>query len=77
MDEFITQAKAMLQPKQTDEGLLSTSIREVLEANNSAVESYKNGKESILMFLVGQVMQKMKGKADAQRVKDELLKTIK
>lgn len=77
VDEFITQAKAMLQPKQTDEGLLSTSIREVLEANNSAVESYKNGKESILMYLVGQVMQKMKGKADAQRVKEELLKTIK
>ncbi len=77
VDEFITQATTMLQPKQTDEGLLTTSIQEVLEANNSAVESYKNGKESILMFLVGQVMQKMKGKADAQRVKEELLKTIK
>lgn len=75
--DFVVKAEAALEPKQTDEDQLTASIQQVLSEQTDAVNSYKNGKESILMFLVGQVMQKMKGKADAQRVKEELLKSIK
>lgn len=77
IDEFVKQAQEILAPKATDEGQLSVVVTEVLAQNGSAVESLRNGKESILMFLVGQVMQKMRGKADAQKVKETLLKQLK
>jgi aspartyl-tRNA(Asn)/glutamyl-tRNA(Gln) amidotransferase subunit B len=55
--------KEMLQPKETDEGLLDEIVDKVIADNAAQVEAYKNGKESLLMFFVGQVMKGMKGHA--------------
>ena len=48
-------------------------IFEVLEANPDAVSQYKDGKVKIIGFIVGQVMQKTKGKANPALVQ-KLLK---
>ena len=56
---------------------LKTGARQVIEENPKAVEDYKNGKESALMFLVGQLMRMTKGTASpsvSQEILRELLK---
>ena len=64
-------------------GLVSedTAIRsvcqEVLNESPKEVESYKSGKESLIGWFVGQVMRKMRGKADpilTRQILEELLK---
>ncbi|OGK62381.1 hypothetical protein A2334_02845 [Candidatus Roizmanbacteria bacterium RIFOXYB2_FULL_38_10] len=40
----------------------------VIQNNPNVVSDYKNGKQNAIMFLVGQVMREMKGKADASVV---------
>ncbi|MDO8609451.1 MAG: hypothetical protein Q7R95_02800, partial [bacterium] len=37
---------------------------------------YKSGKQNAIMFLVGQVMREMKGKAEAKIVIEELKKKL-
>ncbi|KXK09341.1 MAG: Aspartyl/glutamyl-tRNA(Asn/Gln) amidotransferase subunit B [Microgenomates bacterium OLB23] len=69
--------KAMLRPKETDEGLLNEVVDRVVFENAAQVESYRNGKESLLMFFVGQVMKGMKGQADAQKVQEVLKEKLK
>ncbi len=56
----------------SDSDAVHTAIEEVLAENQKAVEEYRSGKEKVLGFLVGQVMRKMKGKADPGKV-NELL----
>lgn len=56
-----------------DSGVLKTAVREVLQEHPGTVEEYRSGKEKVLGFLVGQVMRKMKGKADPGKV-NQLLK---
>jgi aspartyl-tRNA(Asn)/glutamyl-tRNA(Gln) amidotransferase subunit B len=52
---------------------LEPLIDEVLAAHPEQVEAYRGGKQGLLGFFVGQVMQKTDGKADA-RVVSELLR---
>lgn len=59
----------------SDEGALEGVAREVIDANPDAVADYKNGKESAIKFLVGQMMAKTKGAANPQ-VAQEILKKI-
>ncbi len=68
--------KEMLQPKVTDEGLLDEIVDKVIADNAEQVEAYKSGKESLLMFFVGQVMKGMKGQADGQKVIEALKKKL-
>lgn len=51
-----------------DEGEILKIIDEVLKANPSSVEDFKNGKDRVVGFLVGQVMRASKGKANPQTV---------
>lgn len=51
--------------------------KESIKENLKAVEQYKQGKKESLNFLVGQVMRKSKGKADARIVREALIKLIK
>ena len=53
----------------TDTGALERVVDKVLAGNPKTVEEYKSGKTKVIGFLVGQVMQEMKGKADPQTVK--------
>ncbi len=76
-DEFAKLAENMAKPKETDLANLGAAIKSVLSANPEAIINFKAGKETVLMFLVGQVMKEMKGQANASLVKEELLKSLK
>ena len=60
-----------------DSRVLETAVREVLQEHTGTVEEYRNGKEKVLGFLVGQVMRKMKGKADPGKVNQMLKEGMK
>lgn len=58
-----------------DETALRTAVEEVLVLNPKIVEEYRNGKEKVIGFLVGQTMKAMQGKADAAHI-NRLLKEL-
>jgi aspartyl-tRNA(Asn)/glutamyl-tRNA(Gln) amidotransferase subunit B len=58
----------------SDEGALEKLIDEVLRNNPTQVTQFKEGKQQVLGFLVGQVMKVSGGKANPGKV-NELLKT--
>ncbi len=60
-----------------DEKSLNLVINEVISQNPQGVSDYKKGKQSAVMFLVGQVMRKTKGKGDPQKLKMILEEKIK
>lgn len=57
----------------SDEGALETIIAEVMAKNPQQVAQYRNGKDAIFGFFVGQVMKSSGGKANPAKV-NELLK---
>ncbi|GMV49590.1 MAG: Aspartyl/glutamyl-tRNA(Asn/Gln) amidotransferase subunit B [Nitrospirae bacterium] len=57
----------------SDEGALAALIEEVLKKNPAQVTQFKEGKQQVLGFLVGQVMKASGGKANPGKV-NELLK---
>lgn len=52
----------------SDEKELEEHARAVLDANTAKVEEFKNGKDKLLGFFMGQVMKKTSGKANPQMV---------
>lgn len=60
-----------------DEAALQQIVNKVLQENQKAVADYKSGKESVIMFLVGQVMRNVGKKIDVQLVKDTLLQALR
>lgn len=61
----------------TDSSELENVIDKILSSNSKQVEEYRNGKEKVFGFLVGQVMRETKGKANPQLVNDILIKKLK
>ncbi len=59
-----------------DETELAFIINKVLSENEKAVTDYKSGKESVIMFLVGQCMRLIGRKVDTQIVKSALESTL-
>ena len=59
-----------------DENLLEEVITKVIESNTKQVEDYKNGKDKLFGFFVGQVMKETQGKANPQAVNDLLKKAL-
>jgi aspartyl-tRNA(Asn)/glutamyl-tRNA(Gln) amidotransferase subunit B len=59
----------------SDSGELETFCNEAIEANPGPAEDFRNGKETALNFLKGQVMKASRGKANPQMV-GELIKNI-
>ncbi|MBI5044310.1 MAG: Asp-tRNA(Asn)/Glu-tRNA(Gln) amidotransferase subunit GatB [Candidatus Levybacteria bacterium] len=55
---------------------LKLVIQKVIADNPKAVEDYKSGKESVIMFLVGQCMRAIGRKVDANIVKQSLIKAL-
>lgn len=51
---------------------LETVVEQVLEENPDAVEDYREGTDSALNYLLGQVMQETNGKADGERARQAL-----
>jgi aspartyl-tRNA(Asn)/glutamyl-tRNA(Gln) amidotransferase subunit B len=57
----------------SDAGALESLIGEVLAEQPAAVASFRSGDEKALHFLIGQLMRKTRGKADARRARELLL----
>ncbi|MDO8581472.1 MAG: Asp-tRNA(Asn)/Glu-tRNA(Gln) amidotransferase subunit GatB [bacterium] len=60
----------------SDEDAIGTIVTEVLDEQAEAVATYKKGKHGALQFLIGQVMKKMKGKANPIIVEKLLKKSL-
>jgi aspartyl-tRNA(Asn)/glutamyl-tRNA(Gln) amidotransferase subunit B len=60
----------------SDEASLEKEIDAVIAQNPKSVEDFKTGKSNALMFLVGQVMKKTKGKANPKVVGDVLKRRL-
>jgi aspartyl-tRNA(Asn)/glutamyl-tRNA(Gln) amidotransferase subunit B len=69
--DAIIEAKGLKQV--TDSGEIEKLVLEVIEKNPAQVQQYKDGKDQVIGFLVGQCMQLSKGKANPAQV-NELLK---
>ena len=69
--DAIIEAKGLKQV--TDSGEIEKFVLEVIEKNPAQVQQYKDGKEQVIGFLIGQCMQLSKGKANPAQV-NELLK---
>lgn len=76
VEASIEKIKSASAPIQTDQSALQAAIDKVTSEQAKAVGEYKAGKETVLMFLVGMVMKEMKGQADANTVKENLLKSL-
>ena len=75
-EQVIEELNKLNQTTRIDQDKLNEIINKVISENEKAVTDYKNGKEPVLMFLVGQVMRNYGEKIDASTVKDELIKNI-
>ena len=60
-----------------EDDVVSKAVSEVINENSKAVQDYIDGKEQSLNFLVGQVMKKTFGRADARDVREMMLERIK
>ncbi len=56
---------------------IEKAVKEVIKENPEAVKDYQSGKQAAIGFLIGQVMQKTKGKADPKITKEILLEKLK
>jgi len=62
--------------KISDESDLLPIIKRIVTDNPKVVDDYKNGKEKVIQFLIGQVMKETKGRADAKVVLEMLRQNI-
>ncbi|OGP72579.1 MAG: aspartyl/glutamyl-tRNA amidotransferase subunit B [Deltaproteobacteria bacterium RBG_16_49_23] len=60
-----------------DTGEIERVIEKVLQSNPKLVEDYRNGKEKVFGFLVGEAMKGTKGKANPKIVNELLRKKLK
>jgi aspartyl-tRNA(Asn)/glutamyl-tRNA(Gln) amidotransferase subunit B len=56
----------------SDPGAVDAFVREVMAAQAKSVTDFKNGKENVMKFLVGQVMKASRGKADPVLAEERL-----
>ena len=70
----IIEEKGMIQI--TDEAAITKIIADVLAANTAQVEQYREGKEKLFGYFVGQVMKATQGKASPQLINDLLKKML-
>ncbi len=67
------QGLGLLQDSET----LEQAVLEVVQENPKAVADFCSGKEKVVGFLVGQTMRKLRGRGDAEQVRDELLRCLR
>ena len=61
----------------SDIGILMKEAQKILEKHPKEVQDYKNGKDKLMGFFVGQVMKEMKGKANPKVLNEILNKLLK
>lgn len=76
-EELLNNISASKTVTVVDPKVLDSAITTVVTNNAKAVTDYKSGKATIIMFLVGQVMRELNGKADAQLIKKELERKLR
>ena len=76
-EELLKAVISSNQVADVDEGKLNEIIDKVLLEQAKAVTDFKSGKETVIMFLVGQVMRQFPEKIDAGKVKASLLAKLK
>lgn len=64
----IVEEKGLVQV--SDTGLIETLAKKLVDDNPEEVEKFKQGKDRVLGFFVGQIMKETKGKANPQLVSD-------
>ncbi len=75
-EKFVHQVLSSIESISTDVYETEIIIKEVLHEQDEAVDSYKKGKTSVIMFLVGCVMKRMNGKADPRVIRNMLEKIL-
>lgn len=70
-------AKEMNLLQVSDAGFIEPIVDEVIEQHPDEVERYKNGKKGLIGFFIGQVMQRSKGKANPNLVRELVLEKLK
>lgn len=60
----------------SDAGELEKTLDQILAANPSEAQAYKDGKKKLLSFFVGQIMKATKGKANPALVNELLIKKL-
>lgn len=60
----------------SDEGAIEEEVKKILDAHPDEVQQFRDGKEKVLGFFVGQVMKATKGKANPKLVNEVLKKTL-
>ena len=73
--ETIAKDKDLIQKNDPEE--LRKVIKEIISKNPDSVTDYKNGKESILQFFIGQGMKATKGSANPEMLKNIILEFLK
>ena len=61
----------------TDSGAIEALVDGVISANPQQAEQFRGGKDKVIGFLVGQVMQASRGKANPQQVNEILREKLK
>ena len=61
---------------QLDASQIEAIVKEVLSENKKAINDYRSGEKKALDFLVGQVMRKIKGRGDAKKIREIILKLL-
>ena len=57
-------------PEETESFSLEEQVKDMLKENPGAVKDFKSGKDSAMNYLIGQLMQKTQGKADADKARE-------
>ena len=74
--ELIQQLEKEESEEISNEDILQKAVKSVISANPQPVADFKAGKAPVLQFLLGQVMQETKGKANPQIVEELLRKSL-
>jgi aspartyl-tRNA(Asn)/glutamyl-tRNA(Gln) amidotransferase subunit B len=61
----------------SDPDLLTNIVKKLLEMHPKEVQDYKNGKEKLIGFFVGQIMKETQGKANPKILNQVLIKILK
>jgi aspartyl-tRNA(Asn)/glutamyl-tRNA(Gln) amidotransferase subunit B len=70
----VVQRKGLVQI--SDTGAIEATIDSILAANPAEVEKFRAGKQQVFGFFVGEVMKRMKGKANPKVVNEVLRKKL-
>ena len=76
-DELVMELKSRSQNIIENESEIAGVAQQAIDGNPKAAQDYKNGKEASIQVLIGAIMEKTQGKANAQKAKEILIEKLK